>query len=261
MLSLDVVPRVWAWSCAALRDAELHDADSSHWWLSNDVREALFFVYAFTLFTTVHNLPFTYYSTFVIEERFGFNKTTRGTFVIDQLKALLIQALLIPPMLILLLKVIEWGGNSFYLYAWALYVVFSVAILLLAQSVIMPMFLTFTPLPDGQLRSSIERLAGALDFPLYKLFVIDGSKRSRYDCVYVYYQTHTYLVYAYYLVCVYVHSYMHNTTATAMPSSWASGNGSASACSTLCWSSALTRRSLRSWDTNSATGSSAITPA
>lgn len=124
------------------------------------------------------SLPFSLYSVFVIEERFGFNKSTPGVFFTDKLKALLLGALLGVPLLYLVLWLLEYFGDMAWLYAWAALTAVSFVIRYVAPTWIMPLFNKFTPLEDGQLREKIFAIAAKADFPLKNLFVMDGSKRS-----------------------------------------------------------------------------------
>ena len=122
-------------------------------------------------------MPFDIYSTFILEKRFGFNKTTSATFVSDQLKSLLITALLGGPIIALLLWIFNSVDNA-WLWAWAAVTVFSLLLTYLAPTYIMPLFNKFTPLEDGALKTEIEAMSAKCEFPLTELFVIDGSKRS-----------------------------------------------------------------------------------
>jgi STE24 endopeptidase len=123
-------------------------------------------------------LPFTLYSTFVIEERFGFNKTTPRTFVLDRLKGLLLALLLGVPVLAGLLAFFEYAGASAWLYCWIAATMFTLFIQFIAPTWIMPLFNKFTPLQPGELRESILSYATSVRFVLENVFIMDGSKRS-----------------------------------------------------------------------------------
>lgn len=127
--------------------------------------------------STLLSLPFDVYHTFVLEEKFGFNKTTPGTFVSDQIKGLVLAALLGIPLIALILWLFNSVPNA-WVYAWLATTAFSLLIQFLAPTFILPLFNKFTPMEDGELKLAIEAMAAKCDFPLAGLFVIDGSKRS-----------------------------------------------------------------------------------
>ena len=129
---------------------------------------------AYTLVT----LPFDVYSTFVIEARFGFNKTTFGTFIADRLKGLALLLALGVPLLAGVLAFFEYAGSLAWLYTWAAVTIFVLAVQFIAPRWIMPLFNKFTPLEPGELRDSIFAYARSVDFALSNVFVIDASKRS-----------------------------------------------------------------------------------
>lgn len=123
-------------------------------------------------------LPFRWHATFVIEERFGFNKTTRRTFVMDTLKGLLLGAVLGLPLLAVVLWFFETTGERAWWYCWIVGAAFTLAIQFVAPTWIMPLFNKFKPLEDGELKASVLAYSKTVGFPLEGLFVIDGSKRS-----------------------------------------------------------------------------------
>ena len=127
----------------------------------------------------VLNTPFQLYSTFVIEERYGFNKTTFKTFWMDKLKGYLLSAviggLLIGTLLYLILEI----GDGFWLYSWGVAAVFILFVNMFYTSWILPLFNKLTPLEDGDLKSAIQAYSKKVSFPLDNIFVIDGSKRSK----------------------------------------------------------------------------------
>lgn len=124
------------------------------------------------------SLPFSYYKTFVIEEKFGFNKTTKKTFILDKLKGWLMLALIGGGILALVTWFYQLTTTSFWLYAWALITFFSVFMNLFYSKLIVPLFNKQTPLEDGELKNAIENFAKKIGFKLDNIFVIDGSKRS-----------------------------------------------------------------------------------
>lgn len=123
-------------------------------------------------------LPFSYYQTFVIEERFGFNTTTIKTFVLDKIKGWLMGIIIGGLILALVIYFYKWAGTDFWWYAWALIAVFTVFLNLFYSKLIVPLFNKQTPLEDSSLKEKIESYARNVGFELEQIFVIDGSKRS-----------------------------------------------------------------------------------
>lgn len=124
------------------------------------------------------SIPFSVYSTFVLEERYGFNRTTPRTFVLDLVKGLVLAVVLGGPLLGALLFFFEWAGPTAWLYGWGLTASFVVIMQFIAPTLIMPMFNKFTPIADGELKERIMAYARSVGFALENVFVIDGSKRS-----------------------------------------------------------------------------------
>ena len=123
-------------------------------------------------------LPFSLYSTFVIENRFGFNKTTVKTFILDHIKSILLAIIIGGPVLALVLWFFEQTGALAWIYCWIGVVIISIILQFLAPVLIMPLFNTFTPLADGPLKEAIMSYAGQQDFKMQGIFTMDGSKRS-----------------------------------------------------------------------------------
>ena len=123
-------------------------------------------------------LPFGVYATFGIEERFGFNKTTVRTFVLDRLKALGLLVVLGGPLLAAVLAFFEYAGGLAWVYGWAAVTLFSLVMAFVAPTWIMPLFSKFTPLGPGELRDAILGYARSVDFTVSNILVMDGSKRS-----------------------------------------------------------------------------------
>jgi STE24 endopeptidase len=123
-------------------------------------------------------LPFSIYRTFVIEERFGFNRTTPRTFLVDRVKGLGLAALLGAPLLAGILALFEYAGYLAWLYCWIAFTGFSLIWQYVAPTWIMPLFNKFTPLEPGELKEAILNYAHSVDFPIKNVSVMDGSKRS-----------------------------------------------------------------------------------
>jgi STE24 endopeptidase len=128
--------------------------------------------------TQVLALPFAIYNTFVIEEKYGFNKMTWRTFVADLAKALLLTLLLGAPLLALVLFLFEFIGGLAWLYGWIAVTGFSLLLTYLAPQLILPLFNKFTLLGEGELKDSIRVMAEKCEFPLTEVYEIDGSRRS-----------------------------------------------------------------------------------
>ncbi len=124
------------------------------------------------------SLPFALYSTFVLEERFGFNRTSLSTFCVDRVKGALLAVVLGGLLLSGILAFFEWAGSLAWLYAWIGVSAASLGVSFVAPTWIMPLFNRFTPLEDGELRRAIFDYAERVQYPLSNIFVVDGSKRS-----------------------------------------------------------------------------------
>jgi STE24 endopeptidase len=138
----------------------------------------LVYVGVLALAKVVLDLPFRYWSTFVIEERFGFNKSTRATFWADTAKMLTLAAVLGTPLLAAILWFFERAGASAWLLCWGVTALFTLFVQFIAPTWIFPLFNKFVPLEEGELRAAVLSYAQKVAFPLEGLFVIDGSRRS-----------------------------------------------------------------------------------
>lgn len=130
------------------------------------------------------SFPFSFYNTFVIEGKFGFNKTTIKTFLLDKVKSYLLTlifgTLILSAILFFFIQLREWA----WLYAWGLTVIFSVFAPPIYTSLISPLFNQFTPLEEGELKTSIQKYADQVKFPLAEIFIMDGSRRSSHANAY-----------------------------------------------------------------------------
>jgi len=145
--------------------------------VSGEVAAGLVFLSAIFLGQSLISLPFSVYDTFVIENRFGFNRSTPATFIMDRIKGLLLAALIGLPLAAAVLWIFGNVGHA-WLWAWAVVTAFQLLLTWLAPSLIMPLFNKFTPMPDGDLKQQIEALGTRCGFPLDGVFIMDGSKRS-----------------------------------------------------------------------------------
>lgn len=137
----------------------------------------LTYVAAIALLNHLFRLPLEIYDTFVLEERFGFNKTTPATFAADQVKSLLLMALLGLPLVAGILWIFDNVGMA-WLWAWLGFTAFTLLLTYLAPAFILPLFNKFEPMPDGELKQAIQAMAEKCQFPLTEVSIMDGSKRS-----------------------------------------------------------------------------------
>jgi len=144
----------------------------------NPIIIALIFFGIIMISSDILTTPFSYYSTFVIEERFGFNKTTKKTFILDKLKGWLMMIVLGGGLLALIIWFYQISGSQFWLYAWALVAVVSIFMNMFYSRFIVPIFNKQTPLEAGSLREHISDYAKTVGFKLDKIFILNGSKRS-----------------------------------------------------------------------------------
>lgn len=126
----------------------------------------------------IFHIPFSIYGTFVIEEKYGFNKTTVKTFILDILKTWALVAIIGAILLSVVLWFFEKAGGGAWLYCWMAITLFQIFLLFIAPVTIMPLFNKYTPLEDGELRKAIEDYARLQDFKMKGIFTVDGSKRS-----------------------------------------------------------------------------------
>jgi len=151
-------------------------------WLESNISSPLWVSLAFFglifIISDVINLPFSIYKTFVIEQKFGFNKTTPGIFIGDKIKGLFLTVIIGGIVAGTLLYLILTIGQSFWIYFWIFISVLMVLVNMFYTSLIVPMFNKLTPLESGELRGAIESYSKKTGFALDNIFIIDGSKRS-----------------------------------------------------------------------------------
>ena len=145
---------------------------------SNEIIAGLIFFGIIMLGSDILTIPFSYYKTFVIEERFGFNKSSPALFFIDKLKGWLMTIIVGGGLLALVIWFYQISGALFWVYAWIVFAVFALVMNMFYAKLIVPLFNKQTPLEAGSLREKIERYAATVGFKLNNIFVIDGSKRS-----------------------------------------------------------------------------------
>lgn len=159
-----------------------------HFGFSEDaeITQTIAFVVLGSVFNTVLSLPWTAYFTFKVEQKHGFNQQTPGFFIKDKIKKFFVMQLISAPVVAGLVFIVKAGGDYFFIYLWG----FTMAVVLFFMTVypdyIAPLFDKYEPLPEGDLKSKIEALAAKIEFPLTKLYVVEGSKRSAHSNAYFY---------------------------------------------------------------------------
>lgn len=144
----------------------------------NTILIALIFFGIVMIGSSIITTPFSYYRTFVIEEKFGFNKSTIKLFVLDKLKGWAMLSIIGGGILALIIWFFQWAESNFWIYAWGLVALFSIFMNLFYSRLIVPLFNKQTPLEEGGLKTKITEYAEKVGFELKNIFVIDGSKRS-----------------------------------------------------------------------------------
>lgn len=152
----------------------------------NEIFHTLSFLAGVMVWSQITDLPFSLYSTFVIESRHGFNKQTIWLFFRDMLKGIALSIVIGPPIVAAIIVIVQKGGPYLAIYLWGFMLILSLVMMTIYPVLIAPLFNKFTPLPEGELRLKIENLASSLKFPLKKLFVVDGSTRSSHSNAYMY---------------------------------------------------------------------------
>lgn len=138
----------------------------------------ILFIALLLAFRSIINLPFGTFHTFVIEEKFGFNKTTWKTYILDRAKGIFLALIIGVPLLSGVLAFFEYAGTNAWWYCWVVVVLFGIIIRYVGPTWIMPLFNKFSPLEDGELKRALFSLAERIEFPLKNVFLMDGSRRS-----------------------------------------------------------------------------------
>jgi STE24 endopeptidase len=146
---------------------------------SNPVFLALLYFGILGFASMILSLPFDIYQTFVLEEKFGFNKTTPKTFITDKLKGLLLSVVIGGGLLSLIVFIYQSAGNDFWVIVWAVIAFFMIFMTMFYSNLIVPLFNKQKPLEAGSLRDAIEEFSTRVGFKLKNIYVIDGSKRSK----------------------------------------------------------------------------------
>lgn len=180
IIQYDLMPRTWVFAGLWMSK----NAKFLPRFMGGSITQSLIFLFTFVMVSTVVSLPISYYSNFVMEEKYGFNKLTIKLWLTDMIKGLALGIALGGPTIAAFLKIIEYFGDSFIGYAMAFMFGFQLLAMSIFPLFIQPLFNKFTPLEDGELKTAIEALATQQKFPLSKLYVVDGSKRSSHSNAY-----------------------------------------------------------------------------
>lgn len=175
----NVLPKIWGFSGLFL-------ARYLPSRFQGEISQTLVFFFIFNIISTVLSLPISYYGTFILEQKFGFNKQTPKLWISDMLKGQALGVVLGGPIISAMLKIIQKTGNEFFYYLWLFSVFVQIFAITIYPSVILPLFNKLSPLQPGELKTGVENLAKKLNFPLSELYVIDGSKRSSHSNAYFY---------------------------------------------------------------------------
>jgi len=159
------------------------DAASERLFGEGNLRE-LATVFGVLLASTLATLPFDLYRTFVVEERYGFNRMTPALFARDLAKGLALAVAVGAPLLLLVFWLVRTAGPLWWLYTWIAWLAFTLVLVVAFPRWIAPLFNRFTPLEEGELRARIERLLARCGFTASGLFVMDGSRRSSHGNAY-----------------------------------------------------------------------------
>jgi len=145
---------------------------------SNEITVALIFFGIIMIGSEILSSPFAYYHTFVIEEKYGFNKTSKRLFITDKLKGLLLSATIGGGVLAIIIWFYQMTGDAFWVYTWMFIGAFTIFITMFYSSLIVPLFNKQSPLEEGELKDAIFAFSKKTGFTLNNIYVIDGSKRS-----------------------------------------------------------------------------------
>jgi STE24 endopeptidase len=163
--------------CGALPWA--HEFSRSH--LGQSAWAMAAFLFAVGVVLALPGLPLDWHEQFRLEQKFGFNATTLKTWWLDRVKGFALALALGYPLLVLVLKFVEWAGDSWWLWAWGALLIFQLVMIVLAPVLILPLFNKFTPLPEGSVRERLANLAERTRFHAQSIQIMDGSKRSRHS--------------------------------------------------------------------------------
>lgn len=178
VLHYDVLAMLWTW---VLKPMAWCGLGAEH-----ELARSIVFTLVYMCSSTLLGLPFSIYETFYLEQKHGFNKQTPWLFFKDSIKTLVLSLVLVPTLEAVVIPIIQYGGDLLALWLWLAMLTLSIVMMTVYPVLIAPLFNKFQQLPEGELRGAIEELAASLNFPLQKLFVVDGSTRSAHSNAYMY---------------------------------------------------------------------------
>ncbi|XP_060826732.1 CAAX prenyl protease 1 homolog [Bombus pascuorum] len=170
--------RFWLWSIDIVKYCGFDD--------QNEILLSGVCMFIINVIYDIIILPFKIYSTFVVEQKHGFNKKTPLFFIKDQLLQFVVCEILAVPFLCAVTWIIKNGGGYCFFYLWIFLIVASLFFMIIYPELIAPLFDKYTPLPSGDLKKKIEELAASINYPLYKIFIVENSKRSSHSNAYLY---------------------------------------------------------------------------
>ena len=159
-------------------DIKLYDLVPDQTW------RGICFFFALSFLSYLVGIPFNLYSTFVIEEKFGFNRETFSLWFKDQIKGIFLSAFLMLPLSYAILYFMAYTGEYWWLYVWSLFFLYNLILLQIYPIFIAPLFNKFSPLEQGELRTTLENLSQKIHFPIANIYVIDATKRSTHSNAY-----------------------------------------------------------------------------
>ncbi|XP_039288141.1 CAAX prenyl protease 1 homolog [Nilaparvata lugens] len=177
LLMLDGLFYFWVLSGSMLTSMNLE---------KGEILQSAAFILIMNTFNFIMSIPFNIYDIFFLEEKHGFNKQTMGFFIKDKIKGYIVTHLIVLPLTCGIVWIVKVGGDYFFIYLWLFAILATLFLLTIYPDYIAPLFDKYTPLPDGELKTRIEQLAASIHFPLYKLYVVEGSKRSIHSNAYFY---------------------------------------------------------------------------
>lgn len=184
IFKFDILPLIWSKAGGVLSLIANYVPSLTSWLTGSVISQSLMFSFLFTIVNLVLSVPVKYYQNFVLEESYGFNKLTINLWISDTVKSLILSVVLGGPILAAFLKIMYVYGDTFMYYLSVFLFVVQIFFIVVYPKFIQPWFNKLDPLEDGELKTAIEELAKKNNFPLDKLYVIDGSKRSSHSNAY-----------------------------------------------------------------------------
>lgn len=153
---------------------------------TSEIAQTITFISLVSIIECITSMPWQLYDTFVIEEKHGFNKQTLDFFLKDKIKKAIVSLFIMVPIVAAIVYIVERGGPYFFFYIWIFLSLVIFLLMTVYPEFIAPLFDKYVPLPESELKQKIEKLAASLNFPLKKLLVVHGSKRSAHSNAYLY---------------------------------------------------------------------------